>query len=225
MPVTHGTALLTLSDVSRVYGDREAVSGVSFALHPGQCVALMGDNGAGKSTLLRLAAGRERPTSGTVLFDGTPVDADDRRTRARIATVMDPAAFYPDLTVREHLTLVALAHGPVEGAADLVDAVLADHHLADHADVLPWSLSSGQTQQLLLAAAFVRPHDLLILDEPEQRLDTGARAELARRLAVHKDRDVAVLLATHHEELADAVADDVLDMAAPVPEPTAGPGR
>ncbi|MGW2325563.1 ABC transporter ATP-binding protein [Streptomyces sp. NPDC001700] len=209
-------ALLRLADVSRSYGDREVLRSVTLDVAPGECVVLMGDNGSGKSTLLRLAAGRERPTSGEVLFDGVPIDEDDAVTRARVATVMDPGAHYPDLTVREHLMLVALAHGLGDEAEDAVQAVLEDHRLDGHGDVVPSALSSGQTQALLLAAAFVRPHDLLVLDEPEQRLDAHARQELAARLADHRDRGTAVLLATHHGALAE-VADRVLTLDGGVP--------
>ncbi|MFF0739478.1 ATP-binding cassette domain-containing protein [Streptomyces sp. NPDC004111] len=205
--------LLDLRDVSRSYGDRVVLDTVSLSVAPGECVALVGENGSGKSTLLRMAAGRETPTSGTVLFDGDPFDEDSATARVRIATVMDAGAFYPDLTVREHLMLIALGHGLADGADPAVDEVLAHHRLSGHADVLPSALSSGQTQALLLAAAFVRPHDLLVLDEPEQRLDAQARRELARRVAAHRDAGVAVLLATHHPALS-AVADRVVELDA-----------
>lgn len=212
-PDDGGGALLRLDGVSRTYGDVEVVRQVSLAVAPGQCVALTGDNGAGKSTLLRLAAGREHPTSGTVTFDGAPADGDTYEFRSRVATVIDPGAFYPDLTVREHLMLVALANGRADSAAEHVETLLHAHHLDAHADALPQALSSGLTQQMLLAAAFVRPHDLLLLDEPEQRLDSGARTELARRLAEHKRNGVAILLATHHTELADTAADLCLHLS------------
>lgn len=208
--------LLRLDRVSRSYGDREVLRAVTLDVAPGECVALTGDNGSGKSTLLRLASGRERPTSGRALFEGAPIDENDPVTRARVATVMDPGAHYPDLTVREHLMLVALAHGLGDAAESAVEAVLEEHHLAGHDRVLPTALSSGQTQSLLLAAAFVRPHDLLVLDEPEQRLDGGARRELAHRLAAHRDRGTAILLATHHDVLS-AVADRVLTLDGGIP--------
>ncbi|MFJ2745188.1 ATP-binding cassette domain-containing protein [Streptomyces sp. NPDC087440] len=208
--MTRTTPLLQLTDVGRRYGERWVVRAVTLDLAPAECVALVGGNGAGKSTLLRLAAGREEPTEGQVSFAGGPVGEDDPALRARVATVMDPGAHYPDLTVREHLMLVALAHGPEAAAGAAVDRALAEHRLAEHAHALPSALSSGQTQAMLLASAFVRPHDLLILDEPEQRLDARARKELGRRLAAHKERGTAILLATHHEALADAVADRVL---------------
>ncbi|MER0483733.1 ATP-binding cassette domain-containing protein [Streptomyces sp. Edi2] len=217
MHKTGAAALLRLEDVGHRYGDREVLRSVSLHLEPGACVALVGHNGCGKSTLLRLAAGRETAVEGEVLFDGAPLREDDPATRARISSVLDPAAYYPDLTVREHVVFVALAHGLGAAADDAVDQALADHHLTDHATALPASLSSGQSQLLLLASAFVRPHDLLLLDEPEQRLDSRARAGLADRLVSHKERGTAVLMATHNAQLAEQVADRVLVLESGVP--------
>ncbi|WP_309302179.1 ABC transporter ATP-binding protein [Streptomyces sp. NBRC 110611] len=205
------SALLRLADVSRSYGDSDVLRSVTLEVAPGEIVALRGDNGSGKSTLLRLACGRERPTAGSVLFGDEPLDEDTPAARTRIATVMDTGAHYPDLTVHEHLMLMALSHGLGAAAEAAVADVLEEHHLAGHADVLPSALSSGQLQALALSAAFVRPHDLLILDEPEQRLDVHARQELADRLAAHRDGGAAVLLATHHDVLS-AVADRVYVM-------------
>ena len=201
--------LLALREVSRRYGGRMALQPMNLNIAPGECVALVGHNGSGKSTLLRLAAGRDTPTSGTVKLDGVPVDENDPRVRARLAVVGDVSACYPDLTVREHLALVAVAHG-VDEPLTWVDRALADRGLAEHAEALPDSLSSGQLQSLLLAAALVRPRDLLILDEPEQRLDPGARQRLADLLRAELADGVAVLLATHHPDLAFSVADRVV---------------
>ncbi|MFD0266119.1 ATP-binding cassette domain-containing protein [Streptomyces sp. NPDC127106] len=201
--------LLQLSGVSRVYGDHPVVRSADLDVRRGEFVVVTGDNGSGKSTLLRIACGRERPTAGGVLLDGRPIDEDAPEVRSRVATVMDAGACYPDLTVREHVMLVALAHGRGDASGDAVREVLRDHRLDDRADALPSALSSGQVQAMLLASAFVRPHELLVLDEPEQRLDTGARHDLARRLARHRDRGAAVLAATHDEALA-AVADTVV---------------
>ncbi|MFE5210926.1 ATP-binding cassette domain-containing protein [Streptomyces sp. NPDC056600] len=193
--------LLRATGVSRSYGERVALRAVRLEVARGERVALMGPNGSGKSTLLRIAAGRERPDAGTVAFDGAPMTEDDPRVRARVAVVADTPSWYPDLTVRQHLELVAVAHGV---APEEIDTVLRDLRLHGHGDSVPAALSSGQLQSLLLAAALLRPRDLLVLDEPEQRLDPGARRRLAGIVRAQGEHGTAVLYATHHRELAGA---------------------
>ncbi|MFE1783810.1 ABC transporter ATP-binding protein [Streptomyces sp. NPDC059506] len=192
-------ALLTVTGVSRTFGELEALKAVDLEVAAGERVALLGPNGSGKSTLLRIVCGRDRPTTGTVVFDGEPMTEDDVRVRARVAVVGDTPGCYPDLTVRQHLELVAVAHGVPE---DRIGELLRDHRLADRADSLPSALSSGQLQAMLLASALLRPRDLLVLDEPEQRLDPRARGRLADVLRAESDNGTAVLFATHHRELA-----------------------
>ena len=92
----------------------------------------------------------------------------------------------------------------------MVDRALAECRLGDHGGALPGSLSSGQLQALHLAAVLVRPRRLLVLDEPEQRLDPAARRWLAGLLTTQKRAGAAVLIATHHAELAASVADQVM---------------
>jgi ABC-2 type transport system ATP-binding protein len=171
--------LLVLTGVSRSYGPLRALKPVDVTVLPGQCIALLGVNGSGKSTLLRIAAGRDTPTSGQVSYCGRALREDALIARTEIAVAGEAASTYPDLTVREHLMLVAVAHGGGANAAGLVDRTLAECRLSDHGDALPGSLSSGQRQALQLAAVLVRPRRVLILDEPEQRLDPGARNWLA----------------------------------------------
>ncbi|MGW0927990.1 ABC transporter ATP-binding protein [Streptomyces sp. NPDC002644] len=195
------TTLLTADGVSRSYGERVALRTVRLEIARGERVALMGPNGSGKSTLLRIAAGRDRPDAGTVLLDGAPMTEDDPRVRARVAVVADTPSWYPDLTVRQHLELVAVGHGV---ARERIDDVLREMRLDGHGESLPGALSSGQLQSLLLGAALLRPRDLLVLDEPEQRLDPGARRRLAGLVRAEGDRGTAVLYATHHHELARA---------------------
>lgn len=200
--------MLRLRGVEQWYGQRLVLRGVNLNVAPGRCVALLGENGSGKSTLLRIAAGRERPTAGSAQFKGETASEDSTRYRAEVATVLDQATHYPDLTVHEHLMLVALAHGMDDDARPTVDAALTAHRLTGHADAFPDELSSGQRQLMALASIQVRPYELLVLDEPEQRLDTHARRELAERLLAAKTRGCAVLLATHDHTLAATSADE-----------------
>jgi ABC-2 type transport system ATP-binding protein len=210
VPPVNPPPLLSLSGVSRRYGDRLALCPLDLALAAGQCVAVLGVNGSGKSTLLRIAAGRDTPTSGQVVYGGRVLTEDDLAVRTEIAVVGDLVSAYPDLTVREHLQLVAVAHGAGRGAGGLVDRALLECRLDGHGGARPGSLSSGQMQALHLAAVLVRPRRLMVLDEPEQRLDPAARRWLAGLLRAERQAGAAVLMATHHAELAASIADHVV---------------
>jgi ABC-type multidrug transport system ATPase subunit len=177
---------------------------VSFTVAPGQVAVVLGPNGAGKTTLLRCVVGADRPDNGEVLFDGRRLTESDPWARSVVAAVLDDIDFFPDLSVVEHLELLAYAHG---GAADPVAQLLTELSLDPARDQLPATLSSGQRRRLALASCFVRPRRLLVLDEPEQRLDARGRAWLADRLLQEKAAGTAVLMASHDPGLVEAVAD------------------
>jgi ABC-2 type transport system ATP-binding protein len=111
VPTADPPPLLALSGVSRSYGERHALLPINLAVPARRCVAVLGANGSGKSTLLRIAAGRDAPSTGLVRYAGQRITADDPVVRTEIAVVGDMVSAYPDLTVREHLLLVAVAHG------------------------------------------------------------------------------------------------------------------
>jgi ABC-type multidrug transport system ATPase subunit len=178
-------------------------------LPAGRALALVGPNGAGKSTLLQTLVGLLAPLSGSVSFDGRPVDERQASFRRDVAAVLDDDAFFPSLTVREHLRLVAHGHG-VTDVEDVVSRELASFGLVDRADALPSALSSGQRRRLALAAAFVRPARLMVLDEPERRLDAEMRRTLADRLAHERQGGLAVLFASHDATFVQTVAGDAL---------------
>jgi ABC-2 type transport system ATP-binding protein len=198
-PLLHATALLV------GHGDVPVCAPVTFALEPGTALALVGPNGAGKSTLLQTLVGLLPPLEGTVLFDGREVDERQASFRRDVAEVLDDDAFFPSLTAREHLLLTARGHG-VDAPEDAVEAELTAFGLTDRADALPRNLSSGQRRRLALAAAFVRPARLLVLDEPERRLDTAMRDTLAERLTAVRDSGRAVLFASHDATVVRTVA-------------------
>lgn len=211
MPATPSAPLLRVRDLYRRFGDLEVLTGLDLEVESGRALALIGPNGSGKSTALRCIAGADRPTSGTVELDGEPLDERSAATRRDLAVVMDDLDFFPDLSVVEHLDLLARAHR-VDDPESVVDAVLADVGLVAQTAQLPGTLSSGQRRRLALASAFVRPRRLLILDEPEQRLDASGLAWLAERLVAEKAHGLGILLVSHDPDLVDAVADDVLDL-------------
>ncbi|WP_249522505.1 ABC transporter ATP-binding protein [Modestobacter marinus] len=202
-------ALLAAEELSVGYGDEPVCAPVTVSVEPGTAVALVGPNGAGKSTVLQTMVGLLPPLAGTVRFAGGPVDERDAGFRRAVAGVLDDDAFFPSLTGAEHLLLTARAHG-VTAAEQVVDAELAAFGLTDRAGALPSALSSGQRRRLALAGALVRPADLLVLDEPERRLDTAMRRALADRLAALVDAGGAVLFASHDPTFVGTLADRVL---------------
>jgi len=204
--------ILRVKKLRHAYGTHVVFDGVSFALRAGDAVALVGPNGAGKSTLLRCVVGAAHPDGGELFLSGEKLDERSERFRRDVAAVLDDLDFFPDVTVLEHLDLLARAHGVPEVEAT-VDAVLAELDLTGPADQFPGTLSSGQRRRLALATAFVRPHKLLVLDEPEARLDVEGRAWLTQRLRAAKKDGACVLMATHDDDLVRAVADRTLNLA------------
>jgi ABC-2 type transport system ATP-binding protein len=206
--------LLRVRDLVRRFGEVDVVNGLDLDVAAGTAVALVGRNGAGKSTVLRCITGADKPTSGTIELDGEEMDERSPRVRSAVAVVMDDMDFFPDLSVVEHLDLFAKAHR-VPDPETVVDEILTELGLGPHSGQLPGTLSSGQKRRLALASAFVRPRRLLVLDEPEQRLDAAGLEWLADRLKREKGDGLGVLLASHAPTLVEAVADRVIDVGAP----------
>jgi ABC-2 type transport system ATP-binding protein len=205
------TPLLAISGLRRSFGQVDVLSGIDAEVHPGEVVAVVGPNGSGKTTLLRCAAGLDRPSAGIIRLCGRPMRERDPQTRRSVAAVLDDVEFFADLAVAEHLALLMSAHGdstPDSHAADM----LAEVGLADAADQLPAGLSSGQRRRLALATCFARPRMLVLLDEPEQRLDRAGRRWLTDRLLAEKQAGHGVLFASHDRGLVKAVADRVVDL-------------
>ncbi len=212
--------LLVVRGLTRRFGERAVLEEVSFEVDAGQVCAVVGPNGSGKTTLLRCVIGADRPDAGWLRLDGRELVETDPWVRAAVAGVLDDVDFFPDLSVREHLDLLAFGHGMPE-AADTVVSIVDELGLAEAQDQLPATLSSGQRRRLALASCFVRPRRLLVLDEPEQRLDVAGRNWLAAKLIAERQAGTAVLMASHDPDLIDTVADFVLEFG-DVPAEEAG---
>jgi ABC-2 type transport system ATP-binding protein len=195
---------LTVQGLTRRFGPLLVLDDISFAVPRGSVAVALGPNGAGKTTLLRCVIGADRPDAGEIRLEGRRMDETDPRVRAAVAAALDDMDFFPDLSVVEHLELLSFAYG---GDGSSVPEVVAELGLEPARDQLPATLSTGQRRRLALASCFVRPRRLMILDEPEQRLDVRGRAWLSDRLLREKATGTAVLMASHDPELIEAVAD------------------
>ncbi|WP_324651286.1 ABC transporter ATP-binding protein [Georgenia sp. H159] len=201
--------LLRVRGLSVGYGEDPVCAPIDLELRAGEAVAVIGANGTGKSTFLRTVLGLQEPLGGQAELFGARPDPRSGDLRASVASVLGDDAFFSALTVTEHLLLTALGHR-VPDARDLVAGLVEDFGLEDRADALPTALSSGQRRRVLLAAAFVRPRSLLVLDEPEQRLDAGMRNRLADMLVEEREDGGAVLVASHDPILVERATTRVL---------------
>lgn len=191
-------------------GDQVLLDPTSFVAAPGEVVAVRGPNGSGKTTLLRVIAGLLRPTSGRAIVANAEVDELDPAFRGRVASLIGLPPLARNLTLAEHLRLVAMSWG-----ADpmLAEAVLGFLGLEAFGSRFPHELSSGQTQLFALALTFARPSEVLVLDEPEQRLDQEKLALVAGRLAAFAAQGGTVVMATHSRWLVEHTSGRTIHLA------------
>jgi ABC-2 type transport system ATP-binding protein len=153
--------------LTKRYGKTIAVDDLSFEVHPGVVTGFLGPNGAGKSTTLRMILGLDNPTSGSALVNGRPF-AQHRRPLFEVGALLDPRAFHPGRSARNHLRGLALANGIDQYRVDAVLDVVGLTHVAAHR---AGGFSLGMGQRLGIASALLGDPAILILDEPINGLD------------------------------------------------------
>jgi ABC-type multidrug transport system ATPase subunit len=199
--------------VSKVVGPATLLAPVSVEAPSGTCLVLRGPNGSGKTTLLRILMGALPPTTGTATIGDAAADERDPAVRAAVAALVGAPATYRDLTLRDHLVLLdATWGGDADSCDDRVAAALAQLGVGALGERFPHELSSGQTQLFRLVLTLFRPSDVLVLDEPEQRLDTAKRELVADIVATRRDAGTTVVLACHDPVVTERVADRVVDL-------------
>ena len=212
----HPGCRVVADQVCKVLEVTTLLPAISLVAEPGSCVVVRGPNGSGKTTLLRLVAGLLAPTSGTVTIDGDPADERRRSTRENVAALIGPPAAYRDLTLADHLTLVDATWGrEARTCVERVGEALDAFGLGAMGERFPHELSSGQGQLFRLALTWFRPARLLILDEPEQRLDTDRRVMVGDLVRARCAEGTTVLMACHDPALTASVADEVVDVGGP----------
>ena len=186
----------------------------SLTIGSGQCLMVKGPNGAGKTTLLRMLAGVVRPTAGDVTLDGVSLDERVDLVRRRMSVLIGVPARYGDLTLGEHLALIRATWGLPGGSvgSEAVNDGLEVFEIGHLRDRFPHEVSSGQGQLFDLAAAFIRPFDVLILDEPEQRLDPDRKRLLGAAISSALAVGATVVCASHDAGLRRQLATQTVDL-------------
>ncbi len=196
---------IRIHELTRRFGKREALGGVSLNIEPGERIALLGPNGSGKSTLLRILATLLRPTGGQAEIAGHNVEQEPAAVRRRLGTVFQSPSLDLKLSVRENLDLQGHLYG-LRGAllAERVAEMLERFSLSARAKDRVETLSGGMKRRVELAKTLLHHPDFLLLDEPSTGLDPAARMEFWNTLlALHAERGLTLVVATHLMDEAD----------------------
>ena len=203
--------MLELDGLSHRYGSERAVEDVSFAVEPGELVALLGPSGCGKTTVVQAIAGHVAPTSGRVWLRGEDVTGRPPEQR-QVGVVFQRPTLFPHMTVRENVAY-GLAPLEIDRVDERVEASLDLVALDGQRTAYPSALSGGQRRRAELARALAPEPDLLVLDEPLSALDRSLRSRLRDEIArVQRETGVTTLFVTHDQTDAMALADRLLVM-------------
>jgi putative ABC transport system ATP-binding protein len=217
-PVTGPPAAVALREVRKVHGQGDgavvALDGISAGLSPGSFTAIMGPSGSGKSTFLNVAAGLDRPTSGTVLLGDTDLTGlSERRLtilrRERIGFVFQAFNLMPSLTVAQNVGLPLRLDGR-RARRSAVREVAARVGLDDRLRHRPAELSGGQQQRVAIARALVTRPEVVFADEPTGALDSRTGLDVLALLRELVDDDGGTVVMVTHDPVAAAHADRVI---------------
>ena len=197
---------LQAKEISRSFGQFQAVARVDLELHAGEIVVLTGPNGAGKTTLLLCLSGLLRPTTGSILVEGYDLYRDERPAKERLAFVPDVPRFYQELTAWEHLRFISLAYAVEQGWEERAGRILREFGLWESRDLYPHNLSRGMRLKLGISLALVRPCRVLLLDEPTSALDPESADLFRERLVQLGNTGTAILLTSHDLGLAERLS-------------------
>ncbi|MBR4225880.1 MAG: amino acid ABC transporter ATP-binding protein [Candidatus Methanomethylophilaceae archaeon] len=207
--------MIEVRSLKKSYGDNEILKGIDLDIHAGEVVVIIGPSGCGKSTLLRSLNLLEKPTSGTITFEGTEITdrtVDINKIRTKIGMVFQQQSLFPTMSVKKNIMLapVYLKMMTEAEASDKADDLLRRLGLSDKADVFPSKLSGGQQQRVGIVRALAMNPDVMLFDEPTSALDPEMVGEV---LALMKDLaniGMTMVIVTHEMRFAREVADRVI---------------
>jgi ABC-2 type transport system ATP-binding protein len=202
------TAIVSVRDLQKHYGDIHAVRGISFEVLQGEIFGLLGPNGAGKTTTVEILEGLRKADGGEAIVDGIDVSKEPAKAKERVGVQLQQSAFPENFTARETVELFALCYGVTVDAL----ALLKEVDLADKAGQRQEKLSGGQRQRLSIATALVNKPRVLFLDEPTTGLDPQARRNLWELVRGIRQSGTTVFLTTHYMDEAEVLCDRVAVM-------------
>ena len=192
--------MIDVENLTKRYGQVQAVNDISFSVGAGEVFGLLGHNGAGKTTTIRILTGRTKPTSGRATVAGCDVQTERDRLKPRINLVFEDQNLYERLTGRENMRLFADLYGvPKERANELLDTV----GLVEGADRKVKTYSSGMKQRLLVARSLINNPRVLFLDEPTRGLDPSSSRDVRAIVSRLSQEGTTIFLTTHYMEEAD----------------------
>ena len=208
--------VLSIKDLEKMYvGGVHAVKGVSFDVHEGESVAIIGSSGSGKSTVLRCINRLIEPTKGVIELRGEQINtphADVNDIRSRIGMVFQSFELFAHLRVLENITL-GLIHvrGMSKEEADIVAMeVLERVDLLDRVNAYPGNLSGGQKQRVAIARALAMKPEVILFDEPTSALDPELVGSVLNTIRGLADEGMTMVIVTHEINFARDVADRVV---------------
>jgi lipooligosaccharide transport system ATP-binding protein len=204
---------LVARDLKKSYDGFEAVKGVSFEVHRGECFGFLGPNGAGKTTTMKMIYGAVIPTSGELDVAGLDVRRCEREIKRRIGVVPQENNLDDELKVRENLLVYGRYYDlPRKLALQRADELLEFVQLTEKAESRVEQLSGGMKRRLLIARALINDPEIVVLDEPTTGLDPQARHLVWDRLRALTAEGKTLLLTTHYMEEAARLCDRLVIM-------------
>lgn len=197
--------IIQVKDLTKSYGDFEAVKGISFDVYKGEIFGLLGPNGAGKSTTLEIIETLRQKSGGTVIVDGMNLDTDPEGIKKIIGVQLQTAGFYPNLNLTE---LIHLFVGLYQMQMDPIE-LLAKVDLVDKAKAKFKELSGGQKQRFSIATTLINRPKIIFLDEPTTGLDPQARRNLWDLILEIRNNGTTVIITTHYMDEAEVLCDRV----------------
>ena len=200
--------MLEVKKLSGGYANIPVLKDVSFQVADGELVGLIGLNGAGKSTTIKEIIGLLTPYEGQILIDGQTILGQAEAYRKKIGFIPETPSLYEELTLKEHLEVVALAYDlDWDAAFERAEKLLKLFRLEEKLEWFPVHFSKGMKQKVMIICAFMVQPSLLIVDEPFLGLDPVAIQDLIDLLEEEKKRGTSILMSTHVLDSAEKMCD------------------